>query len=236
MSTDLTFVPDVFPYETVEKSIGYAFTDRKILLRAFTLKSFSNENHGYPHYDGLEFLGDSVLSLIVSDHVYTENGTAKEFTEAKKGIVSNVPLAFVIEKLGYYKYLIMGKGERENFRLDSNRKTLENLFEAIVGAIYLDGGYQEAQKFVSDKLLSDKDATNLFEDYYTKLKEFFEKNKIGDREEKVKKISDNPISHRTEIYSNGKLLGCAECKGAEINSKQLAAKQALEKLKEVKIK
>ena len=235
MSIDLIVTPENFPFSTVENIIGYSFKDRSVLLKAFTLPSFSNERPQFKNNDDLEFLGDSVLSLIVSDHLYKKGGTAGKFTEEKKKIVSSAPLSFVSEKRGFYKYLVMGKGDAKTFSL-KNRKVLENLFEAIVGAIYSDGGLDAAAAFVKENLLSDLDAQNIFVDYVSKLKEYCEKKKISDVRYDSKLISNEPTSFETKLFINGNFVAESFSEGAEINSRQLAAKQALTLIKEGKIK
>ena len=230
MSIDC-FDPKNFPYDLVESALGYEFKDKKLLLTAFTLKTFTNENPTFLNNDGLEFLGDSVLSMIVSESLFTFSGTAAQFTKEKQCIVSTIPLSFIVEKLGFYNFLIMGKGDRKTFLVDVNRNTLENLFEAIVGAIYIDGGYEAAKTFVSDKLLSDKVAQSLFVDYISFVKEYCEKHKLKDPEYRVKKLSDSPVVHSAEIYINDNFMGCAQYPGTEKYSKQLAAKKAWDKLK-----
>lgn len=218
-------LPENFPFEEAQQAIGHEFSDKTLLLKAFTLPSFSNEHPDYRDNDDLEFLGDSVLSLIVSEYLYDFGGTAGQFTDRKKKIVSSVPLSYVSEKHGLYRFLVMGKGDYKNFSL-KNRKILENLFEAIVGALYLDGGYETAKKFVKDKLLSDDTAQNLFNDYISELKEFLEKRKITN----VRYISESiaeKSAFKTQLFINDKFITEAECEGAEINSRQLASKNAL---------
>ena len=227
-------LPENFPINEAEEAIGYNFSDKALLIKAFTLPSFSNEHPDYTDNDCLEFLGDSALSLIVSEYLYASGGTAGQFTDKKKKIVSSVPLSYVSEKHQFYRFLVMGKGDHKNFSL-KNRKILENLFEALVGAIYLDGGYSSAKKFVTDKLLIDDEAQNLFNDYISELKEFLEKRKITNVRYISESISQQKSVFKTKLFINDELITEAECEGAEINSRQLASKIALTIIKKGEI-
>lgn len=230
MITDkITF--DSFPYEDVERSIGHKFTDRSLALTAFTRSSYANEHEGVSSNENLEFLGDAVLGLIVSKYLFGTNCSVGKLTERKKRLVSNKPLAYLCEKKGYYKYLIMGKGDRKTFSL-SNKNVLEDLVEAIIAAIYLDGGYAAAEKFVYDNVLSDEHIETLFIDYVSDLKEYCEKQKIGAPEYRYEDLSDkNGSVFRTEVLLNGTLVAESLNSGGESVSKQEASKKALLKLK-----
>lgn len=133
----------------IEKIIGYAFKDKKLLERAFIHSSYVYE-HGGESYDRLEFLGDSVLELIVAERLYAFGETEGEMTARRARIVSSRPLEECVVELGLNAYLVFGAGESRQEHTRS--KVLSDLYEAILGAIYLDGGLREAQRFVSDTL------------------------------------------------------------------------------------
>lgn len=132
----------------LEAKLGYSFSDKELLLQALRHSSYSNEARTSSN-ERLEFLGDSVLSKIVSEYLY------KTFPERNEGDLSNIrrqlieqkTLATFARELEIGKYLFLGHGEENGGGrdLDSN---LEDAFEAIVGAIYLDGGDASAEKFV----------------------------------------------------------------------------------------
>lgn len=134
-----------------EKIIGYAFKDKTLLERAFTHSSYAHE-HGVESYDRLEFLGDCVLGLVIAERLYSLGETEGEMTEKRARIVSREPLERVIDNLGLEKYLRFGAGEQKQSHV--HRKVLSDLFEAIVGGIYLDGGYNEASGFILRTLRS----------------------------------------------------------------------------------
>lgn len=133
-----------------QQQIGYEFKDVNLLVKALTHTSrridfdFSNER--------LEFLGDSVLGLIISEHLFTifPNYYEGELTKIKSVVVSQPALAKVGNALNLDKYLVVGKGLIN--RMTFPRSLLANAFEAIVGAIYLDGGLNVVTKFVMDNL------------------------------------------------------------------------------------
>ena len=225
------FTPDTFPKKEVESRLGYEFKDGSLLLRAFTRSSYAHEHALVRDNEALEFLGDSVLGLIVSTKLFAECGSVGEMTDKKKKIVSTKPLSYVCVKEGLFRYLILGKGDAKQFSVE-NKKVLEDLFESIVGAIYLDGGMESAEKFVREKLLSDETAQNLFNDYVSELKELCETKKLGSPEYVCKDMTENGrSSFGAEVWLNGKLVATASAKGAETEAKQAAAKIALSELK-----
>lgn len=121
----------------IEKIIGYTFKDKALLERAFT--HGSKEKHATKNYQSLEFLGDSILDFIIAKRLMEINPDAHEgaLTRLRAQIVSREPLADEIAKLGLENYLIVGKGE--NAKAISNQsKIMSDIFEAVIGAIYLD--------------------------------------------------------------------------------------------------
>jgi len=132
----------------IENIIGYHFGDSSLLTVAFTHSSFANEQN-IPSNERLEFLGDSVLNLIVSKHLY-DSGTDAEgvMTDKRKTIVSRDPLANAIDKLDVAKFLQLGSNTKE---VSANMKA--DLYEAIVAAIYIDGGQDAASKFIFNTLI-----------------------------------------------------------------------------------
>ncbi len=123
--------------EKAEKAIGYTFKDKSLLKRALTLASASDDNNQL-----LEFFGDAILEFIVSEKIFSEGGTEGELTERRKTIVADTALAPVSQRLGLDKLLIRGKNDT------ANKKAVPSAYEAVTAAIYLDGGLDEAKKFV----------------------------------------------------------------------------------------
>lgn len=129
----------------IEKKIGYTFRDGALLERAFTHASASVRDN----YQNLEFLGDSVLGFIVSRTLYSEYADTDEgsLTKMRAAVVSERPLAAAIDRLGVAEELITGESEKKNGVSDHSSVKCD-LFESLTAAIYLDGGLDEAEKFV----------------------------------------------------------------------------------------
>lgn len=134
----------------IEEKLNYIFRDKKLLMLAFVHRSFFNEHRDLveQHNERLEFLGDSVLGLIISDYLYAHLPTEPEgyLSHLRSHIVEASSCAQLLNHLGIAQYVLLGKGERMND--GRGRETiLADLFEALIGAIYLDGGMDAAQLF-----------------------------------------------------------------------------------------
>ncbi len=126
----------------VEKNIGYTFRDESLLTRALTLPSYGEDN-----YQRLEFFGDAILEYIVSERLFFENLPSEgKMTDKRKAIVSDRALREASEKLGLYKNVLKGAGDV------GNKKAVPSVYESLVAAIYLDGGMDEAKRFVASTL------------------------------------------------------------------------------------
>lgn len=137
-------------FEQIEQRLGYTFHDRELLLIAFTHRSFANEHQKthLEHNERLEFFGDSVLNLIVSEYLFLRCPDLPEgdLTSLRASLVDATACADYINHLDVMSYLLMGKGERyQSFR--SKSSVGADLFEAIIGAIYLDSNLQKARNF-----------------------------------------------------------------------------------------
>lgn len=142
--------------EQAEKRIGYTFKDKSLLRRALTLASASEDNNQL-----MEFFGDAILEFIVSERIYNEEKSEGALTERRKSLVADSALTPVSEKLGLDKMLIRGKNDV------FNKKAVPSAFESVVAAVYLDGGMDEAKKFVLSNL--DFSKKNTVIDYKSRL-------------------------------------------------------------------
>ncbi len=133
-----------FPVQTIEKKLGYSFKDKALLLEAFTHSSYANA-YGDKSNERLEYLGDSVLQLVVTEWQYAVLSTASEgvMTKERQRLVCKNALESAVDALDIERYLRV-YGKRQNV----GEKTTSSLFESVVGAIYLDGGYESAKKFI----------------------------------------------------------------------------------------
>jgi ribonuclease-3 len=142
--------------EELAKKLKIKFNDIELLQRALTHRSYLNENRSVnKSNERLEFLGDAVLELIISDFLYRKypNRPEGDLTSFRSAIVRTESLAEASRELGYGKYLRMAKGEEESGGRDKDY-ILANTFEAVLGAIYIDQGYDACQKLVSKILIS----------------------------------------------------------------------------------
>lgn len=135
----------------IEAKIGYSFSNSKLLAMAFVHRSFINENREIisQHNERLEFLGDAILGLIVSEYLYCHFPTTPEgeLSYLRSRIIEASTCVVFIQKLNLEKYVLLGKGERMNDGR-GRESILADLFEALMGAIYLDGGLEAAQQFL----------------------------------------------------------------------------------------
>jgi len=137
--------------KSLEKNLGYTFKDASLLKNALVHPSYINERHLERIYSNqrLEFFGDSVLSLAVSEYIYTHLTDFPEgkLTELRAKVVCEEALAKMAKKLDIGSYLILGKGEIKSGG-NARASTLSDAMEAIIAAVYLDGGFEEAKKLV----------------------------------------------------------------------------------------
>lgn len=140
---------------TLERILGYVFNDKTNLLTAITHRSYLNEHREatHEHNERLEFLGDAVLELAVTDFLYHKYPDKPEgdLTAIRSALVNTVSLADASTKLGVNDYLLMSKGEAKDVGR-ARQYILANAFEAFIGALYVDQGYAVAQKFVAEQL------------------------------------------------------------------------------------
>ena len=141
--------------DDLEKNLGIQFTNRDFLLTALTHRSFLNENREVPeHNERLEFLGDAVLELIVSDFLfrkYTDRAEG-DLTSFRAALVRTDSLAQIAKELGLGEHMRLSRGEEDSGGREKDY-LLANTFEAVLGAIYLDSGYENCVQFVHRVLL-----------------------------------------------------------------------------------
>ncbi len=218
---------------TIQKKIGYKFKDVSLLERAFTHGSYSK--NAQENYQSIEFLGDSILDFIVAKRLMQINPNAHEgtLTKLRAQIVSREPLAKEVEHLDLVKYLIVGKGENKDYII-SQEKIKSDIFESIIGAIYLDSGKIEcAEKFILSKL------ANLFNgnskhldgvDFKSRLNEYSSKNDVTVEYFLISQEGEPHCPTFTcEVKIDGKTLGKGVAKTKK-DAEQMCAGEALKKL------
>ena len=144
-------------FSEFEEKIGVHFNDRAVLREAFTHRSYINETRerGLDHNERLEFLGDAVVELCVTDFLYKKYKQANEgeLTSYRAALVNAVTLGNLAIDLGLEEYILLSKGEAKDKGTKARQIILANAFEALVGAIYLDLGYDTADTFLKNHLL-----------------------------------------------------------------------------------
>ena len=165
-----------------QEKIGYEFENRNLLLQALTHSSYANEKHMRKLSDNerLEFLGDAVLEIISSDYLFDNYPELPEgeLTKLRASIVCEPTLALCAVEMSLGDYLLLGKGENQTG--GRNRKSiLSDALEAVIGAIYLDGGFTSAKEFVLKYILTDIEHKQLFYDSKTILQELVQRQHDG---------------------------------------------------------
>lgn len=193
-----------------QKAVSYNFKNEEYLLEAITHRTFANENkfdkEKIKYNQRLEFLGDSVLSLIISDYLFKEYPNYKEglLSKIKSSLVSSQTLSQLSKDLNLGDFILLGVGEEASGgRYKENM--LEDLFEAIVGAIYLDSDIGKARDFIikayKDKL-DDLNISNSYKDYKTIFQEIIQKKYKINPVYRTKEIENNKF--KSEVYVNDK--------------------------------
>ncbi len=217
----------------LEEELQYKFKDRRLLERALTHSSYANENKGSDgSNERLEFLGDSVLSIIVAEHIFLNyrNLPEGELTKIRASLVCENALHEFSQELKLGEFLKLGKGEQQNGGA-TRPSILADAFEAVLAAIYLDGGIEPAKRHVLrfvDKKLGCMQ-TVAFKDYKTVLQEVIQQNP----EEKLEYVlvdekgPDHAKIFTVEVHLNSNVIGRGTS-GSKKRAEQEAAKQALE--------
>ena len=217
-----------------EENINYEFTNKEYILEALTHSAYSNENKNYAFNERLEFLGDSVLSIVISDYLFKKETKLPEgeLTKIRANIVCEESLSEVSKDIHLGKYMLLGKGEeatggRERISI------LADALEAVIAAIYLDGGLDKAREFIltyMDKIINDSIKGKIFRDYKTCLQEVLQSN--GENNIWYKLIEEKGPDHNKrfvmEVGINDTVLGVGEGKSKK-DAEQVAAKCALDK-------
>lgn len=213
----------------LEKKIGYEFKNAGLLTHALTHSSYANERHlSYGSNERLEFLGDSVLGVITAEYFYKNFDLPEgELTKLRASTVCEDSLFNFAKELDLGSYLLLGKGE---IRTHGNQRPsiLSDAFESVIAAIYLDGGMEEAKKFVLRFIKNAIITKPKFHDYKTVLQEIIQKN--HDEHISYVLVGESGPDHdklfEVEVHLNSNVIGQGKGrskKGAE----QEAAKSAL---------
>lgn len=215
-----------------EDIIKYNFKNKQLIHQALTHSSYANERkHPNGSNERLEFLGDSVLSIVVSDYLYKNLNVAEgQLTKIRASLVCEKSLHIFAMKIHLGDFLLLGKGE-ENTGGRQRPSILADAFEAVIAAIYLDGGMEAAAKHILRFMPEDitHAAQPVFSDFKTVLQEVVQKNP----EEKVEYVligeegPDHDKRFVVEVCLNSQVIGKGSGRSKK-EAEQLAAKEALE--------
>lgn len=221
--------------EKVESIIGYKFNDKALLICALTHSSAIMDNPKLSSYERLEYLGDAVLDLLVTSLLYNSYPDKSEgwMTKVRASIVSETPLAQIAKELNLGAYMILGKGT-ENAGGRDLSSILSDSIEAIIGALFIDSGINEAEKFIipyMEEKLTESIEMGKYFDYKTSLQELMQQN--GNISIKYELTNESGPPHdrtfTTLVTVDGKELGTGTGKSKK-TSQQNAAKKALEEV------
>jgi ribonuclease-3 len=219
----------------LQGKIGYQFQDETLLKQALTHSSFANEQkiNKLNNYERLEFLGDAVLELVSSEFLYNENEDMPEgqLTRLRASMVCEPALAYCARDIELNTYILLGKGEESTGGRKRDSIT-SDVMEAVIGAIFIDGGIENAKKFIYRFVLSDLEDKILFMDSKTLLQEEIQKKNTSQlRYELVgEEGPDHDKQFSVEAYLDERLIGSGVGRTKKA-AEQQAAYEALKKLK-----
>lgn len=215
----------------VEKIIGYKFKNNKLLVKALTHSSYSNE-HRVESNERLEFLGDAVIEFIITEKLFSEfKGKEGDLSKIRALIVSEKPLSEAIDKMGLEKYLLKGVGESKN--TTSSKAIKCDMFEAIAGAIFIDGGIEETKKFFNravGDIINNIKVNGYVDDPKTKLQEMLKQAKIV--YSTTKTGEDHRPTYKTSVFINDVKMGTGSGSNKR-TAEENAASVAINNLKKV---
>ncbi|PIR82124.1 ribonuclease III [Candidatus Kaiserbacteria bacterium CG10_big_fil_rev_8_21_14_0_10_59_10] len=224
-------------FSQFEATIGHTFSNKRLLEQAFTHRSYLNENRepGRAHNERLEFLGDAVLELAVTEFLYAKypEKPEGELTAYRAALVNTQSISDAAVKLGMNDFLLLSRGEAK----DTGRARLiilANAFEAVIGALYLDAGYEAARRFIEEQLFHKTEevvAKRLWQDAKSRFQEL--------AQERVSITPAYQLVGQTgpdhdKIFTVGVFLGSERVAIGEGRSKQDAEQAAAEKALAVK--
>ena len=222
------------PKESVaglQEKIGYRFKNEKLLFEALSHSSYANENKNLKSNERLEFLGDSVLSIVVSDHIFKHFSHIPEgdLTKLRASLVCESALYDFSKKIDLGKYIFLGRGEEQTGGRE-RPSIVSDAFEAVIAAVYLDGGMEAARKYVLSFIPEDitPKGSDAFHDYKTMLQEVIQRNP----EEKVsyhlrsESGPDHDKKFTIQVMLNNNVIGEGTGRSKK-SAEQAAAKEAL---------
>ncbi len=224
-------------FSKIEDELAIKFKDKNLLKQAFVHRSFLNENPGFPlnQNERLEFLGDAVLELVVTDQLFKKypNESEGELTSWRASLVNTQILSRIAKNLNFNNFLFLSKGEARGGK-KARKFILGDTMEAVIGAIYLDQGYETAEKFIKENVMKELPKiieNGLFRDAKSRFQEIAqEKVQITPKYKVVKEWGPDHDKHFIiGIFLKDELIAQGEG-----SSKQEAEEEAAKKALEIK--
>ncbi|MDD4875366.1 MAG: ribonuclease III [Candidatus Paceibacterota bacterium] len=225
-------------FSLLEKKLKINFENKDLLIQAFCHRSYLNENPDFRlrHNERLEFLGDAVLELVVTDYLYRKypDKTEGDLTSWRAALVNSVSLADLAKELGFNGFLLLSQGEAKD-QSKARQYILANTFEAFVGSLYMDQGYEACKKFIESSLIVRKLPIILEKKLFKDAKSLFQEKaqeivNITPGYSVLKESGPDHLKH----FIMGVFLGKEMVAKGEGGSKQEAEVQAAKKALELK--
>ncbi|MBR1983564.1 MAG: ribonuclease III [Clostridia bacterium] len=223
----------IFDVNGCEQKLGYVFKDKMLLRQCFTHASYGFE-HGENNNELLEFFGDSVLQLVVTEYLFKNSkGDEGKLTKERALMVARDPLTEIVKKLDISQYVLLGRGQDKSENLD--QKLYSSVYEAVVAGIYIDGGMTAVKKFIKTTLIKNyedslkktsRPVKTVSTQSKNQLQEYVQKNKIGSISYQTLGVSGP--SHKPQFRVSAMLNGISIAEGTG-GSKKLAEASAAEK-------
>ncbi len=225
-----------YPVEELENRIGYKFKNRDYLITALTHSSLINERviNVTDDYERQEFLGDAVLELVVSDRIFKDNPALDEgkLTGLRASLVCERSLALAAKEIELSEFILMGKGDdMQGSRYRDS--VVSDVFEAIIGAVYLDNGLKEAEAFINRFILKDYESRNPSTDSKTSLQRYVQKKGLS---LKYELVSESGPDHDRVFVMAAVIDGKEAARGSGKSKKlaeQSAAYEAYNRLRDI---
>lgn len=221
-----------YPLEWLEEKIGYCYKNKELLQQALTHSSFANEQkiNKSKDYERLEFLGDAVLELVSSDFLFHGNPDMSEgkLTRLRASMVCEPALAFCARDLELHEYIRLGKGEEMTGGRHRD-SIISDVMEAVIGSLYLDGGFPAAHDFIHRFVLSDLEDKILFYDAKTVLQEMIQETPQGSLSYQL--LKEEGPDHDKSFLVQACINGSAVSKGVGRTKKAAEQQAAYEAIK-----
>lgn len=223
------------PLSDIQQKIAYAFRNPDLLERALTHKSYANENRLSYHNERMEFLGDAVLNLLVSEYLMKAcpDSTEGDLSRLRAAVVSEPTLAVIAREIGLGDYILLGRGEEQTGGRNKD-SLIADCLEALIASVYLDGGQDVSGEFILrffEDTIKKTCASGGIIDYKTELQELCQERLKQLPEYRIASESgpDHQKQFEVELFIKGQTYGRGAGKSKK-EAEQRAAKEALEKL------